>query len=46
LQAVADKFDRLHKGDTMKALKEMLVLNSHLQDELDRLQRVRNSRLI
>lgn len=35
LQKVADKFVALHKGDTMKALKEMIVLNGHLQDELE-----------
>ncbi|MBZ9870503.1 hypothetical protein LB542_06490 [Mesorhizobium sp. BR1-1-9] len=35
LQAVADKFIALHKGDVMKALKEMIVLNGHLQDKLD-----------
>ncbi|WP_404926560.1 hypothetical protein [Mesorhizobium sp. ORM16] len=38
LQAVADKFVALHKGDTMKALKEMIVLNGRLQDQLDALQ--------
>ncbi|WP_189501700.1 hypothetical protein [Mesorhizobium sp. M00.F.Ca.ET.216.01.1.1] len=35
LQAVADKFVAVHKGDVMKALKEMIVLNGHLQDRLD-----------
>ncbi|MDG4882435.1 hypothetical protein [Mesorhizobium sp. WSM4884] len=35
LQATADKFVALHKGDTMKALKEMIVLNGHLQNRLD-----------
>ncbi|UDL90282.1 hypothetical protein LGH82_02540 [Mesorhizobium sp. PAMC28654] len=35
LQAVADKFVALQKGDVMKALKEMIVLNGHLQDQLD-----------
>ncbi|WP_181175020.1 hypothetical protein [Mesorhizobium sp. B2-3-6] len=38
LQAVADKFVALHKGDTMKALKEMIVLNGRLQDQLDALK--------
>ncbi|TPL36767.1 hypothetical protein [Mesorhizobium sp. B2-4-8] len=38
LQAVADKFVALHKGDTMKALKEMIVLNGHLQEQLDALK--------
>ncbi|AZO48004.1 MAG: hypothetical protein EOS58_18870 [Mesorhizobium sp.] len=38
LQAVADKFIALHKGDPMKALKEMIVLNGHLQEQLDALQ--------
>ncbi|MDF3153246.1 hypothetical protein P3C58_14815 [Mesorhizobium sp. XAP10] len=35
LQAVADKFVAVHKGDVMKALKEMIVLNGRLQDQLD-----------
>ncbi|MBZ9753679.1 hypothetical protein LB524_00120 [Mesorhizobium sp. ESP6-5] len=35
LQAVADRFVATHKGDVMKALKEMIVLNGHLQDRLD-----------
>ncbi|CCV03300.1 conserved hypothetical protein [Mesorhizobium metallidurans STM 2683] len=35
LQAVADKFVALHKGDTMKALKEMIVLNGRLQEQID-----------
>jgi len=38
LQAVADKFIALHKGDAVKALKEMIVLNGHLQERLDALQ--------
>lgn len=46
LQAVAEKFVRLHKGDVMKALKEMIVLNGHLQDELDKFQPIRGRRLI
>ncbi|TIQ28397.1 MAG: hypothetical protein E5X48_31490 [Mesorhizobium sp.] len=37
LQATADKFIALHKGDTVKALKEMIVLNGHLQQRLDAL---------
>ena len=37
LQATADKFVALHKGDPMKALKEMIVLNGHLQQRLDAL---------
>ncbi|MER8573547.1 hypothetical protein [Mesorhizobium sp. M1374] len=37
LQAVADKFVAKHKGDAMKALKEMIVLNGRLQDQLDAL---------
>jgi hypothetical protein len=37
LQATADKFVALHKGDPMKALKEMVVLNGHLQQRLDAL---------
>jgi hypothetical protein len=38
LRAVADKFIALHKGDAVKALKEMIVLNGHLQQRLDALQ--------
>jgi len=38
LQAVADKFVALHKGDAVKALKEMIVLNGDLQERLDALQ--------
>ncbi|RWD89452.1 MAG: hypothetical protein EOS39_21465 [Mesorhizobium sp.] len=37
LQATADKFIALHKGDPVKALKEMIVLNGHLQQRLDTL---------
>ncbi|MER8370983.1 hypothetical protein [Mesorhizobium sp. M1378] len=29
LQAIADKFIAQHKGDPVKALKEMIVLNGH-----------------
>lgn len=42
LQKVAYKFVSLHKGDAMKALKEMIVLNGRLQDELDALKRRQN----
>ncbi|MBZ9871599.1 hypothetical protein LB542_12120 [Mesorhizobium sp. BR1-1-9] len=35
LQAVANKFVSVRKGDVMKALKEMIVLNGRLQDQLD-----------
>lgn len=35
LQAIAEKFIELHKGDAVKALKEMIVLNGHLQERLD-----------
>ncbi|RWF04831.1 hypothetical protein [Mesorhizobium sp.] len=35
LQAVADRFIARHKGDAGKALKEMIVLNGHLQERLD-----------
>ena len=38
LQAVADTFIALHKGDAAKALKEMIVLNGDLQERLDALQ--------
>ncbi|MER8485195.1 hypothetical protein [Mesorhizobium sp. M1322] len=37
LQAIADKFIAQHKGDAVKALKEMIVLNGHLQERLDAL---------
>jgi hypothetical protein len=39
LQKVADKFVALHHGNTMKALKEMIVLNGRLQDQIDALKR-------
>jgi len=39
LQATAEKFVRLHGGDVMKALKEQMVLNAHLQEKLDRQDR-------
>ncbi|CDX34638.1 conserved hypothetical protein [Mesorhizobium plurifarium] len=42
LQKVADRFVSLHKGDTMKALKEMIVLNGGLQDEIEALRRRQN----
>lgn len=38
LQAAADKFIALHNGDAVKALKEMMVLNGRLQDQLDALK--------
>jgi hypothetical protein len=41
LQVVADKFIALHEGDAVKALKEMIVLNGHLQERLDALQALR-----
>lgn len=34
LQAIAEKFVNLHKGDVMKALKEQIVLNGQLQQKL------------
>lgn len=37
LQAIADKVIAQHKGDPVKALKEMIVLNGHLQERLDAL---------
>ncbi|MER9935134.1 hypothetical protein [Mesorhizobium sp. M0088] len=37
LQAHAEDFIAVHKGDMMKALKEMIVLNGHLQERLDAL---------
>ncbi|MEZ2329556.1 hypothetical protein AB6802_07525 [Mesorhizobium sp. RCC_202] len=36
LQAIADRFITRHKGDAVKALKEMIVLNGHLQEQLDK----------
>lgn len=39
LQKVADRFVSLHKGDTMKALKAMIVLNGRLQEQLDAMKR-------
>ena len=41
LRAVADKFIAQHKGDAVKALKEMIVLNGHLQERLDTIERRR-----
>lgn len=35
LQAAADDFVRRHGGDPVKALKEQMVLNAHLQERLD-----------
>ncbi|PAQ10230.1 hypothetical protein [Mesorhizobium temperatum] len=43
LQAVADKFIAQHKGDAVKALKEMIVLNGHLQERLDALSSPRRA---
>jgi hypothetical protein len=37
LQAAADDFVRQSGGDPVKALKEQMVLNAHLQDRLDAL---------
>ena len=37
LQAHAEDFIAVHKGDVMTALKEMIVLNGHLQERLDAL---------
>ncbi|RWN48982.1 MAG: hypothetical protein EOS03_00530 [Mesorhizobium sp.] len=37
LQAHAEDFVAVHKGDVMKALKEMIVLNGHLPERLDAL---------
>ncbi|AZO07620.1 MAG: hypothetical protein E5W15_35775, partial [Mesorhizobium sp.] len=36
-RASINKFIALHKGDPGKALKEMIVLNGHLQRRLDAL---------
>lgn len=35
LQAIADRFIAQHKGDAVRALKEMIVLNGRLQERLD-----------
>ena len=35
LQAIAERFIAEHKGDAVKALKTMIVLNGHLQERLD-----------
>lgn len=43
LQAVAESFIAQHKGDAVKALKEMIVLNGHLQERLDTLNVSRKS---
>jgi hypothetical protein len=37
LHAIADGFVALHKGDTMKVLREMVVLNGRLQEQLEAL---------
>lgn len=38
LQATAENFIAHYKGDAVKALKEMIVLNGDLQERLDALQ--------
>ncbi|TIL29505.1 hypothetical protein [Mesorhizobium sp.] len=43
LQAIADRFVAVHKGDVMEALKEMIVLNGHLQERLDALSAPRRA---
>ena len=43
LQAHAEDFIAVHKGDVMKALKEMIVLNGHLQERLDALNAPRRA---
>lgn len=37
LKHVADDFVALHKGDVMKALMEMIVLNGEMQQRLEEL---------
>ncbi|HEV2502310.1 MAG TPA: hypothetical protein VGV39_04510 [Mesorhizobium sp.] len=37
LQRVANNFVAYHKGDVMKALKEMIVLNGEMQQRLEAL---------
>ncbi|WP_195176355.1 hypothetical protein [Mesorhizobium sp. INR15] len=39
LQAAAVKFVALHNGNVMKALKEMMVLNGHLEERLQAIER-------
>ncbi|WP_287339389.1 hypothetical protein [Mesorhizobium sp.] len=43
LQAIADKFIAQHKGDAVRALKEMIVLNGRLQERLDALSSSRRA---
>ena len=43
LQAHAEDFIAVHNGDVMKALKEMIVLNGHLQERLDALTTTRRA---
>ncbi|MBB6408713.1 hypothetical protein [Mesorhizobium sangaii] len=43
LQAHAEDFIAVHKGDVMKALKEMIVLNGHLQERLEALSAPRRA---
>jgi|GEM_PF-2797539 len=44
LQTIADRFITRHKGDAVKALKEMIVLNGYLQEQLDALAAPRGGR--
>ena len=37
LDNAADRFIAHHNGDVRKALKEMMVLNAHLNDQLERM---------
>ncbi|RWH67037.1 hypothetical protein [Mesorhizobium sp.] len=43
LQGVAESFIAQHNGDAVKALKEMIVLNGHLQERLDALNTPRKA---
>ncbi|WP_095080584.1 hypothetical protein [Mesorhizobium sophorae] len=43
LHAHAEDFIAVYKGDVMKALKEMIVLNGHLQERLDALSAPRRA---
>lgn len=43
LQAHAEDFVAVHKGDVMNALKEMIVLNGRLQERLDALSSPRRA---
>ena len=41
LDDAADRFIALHHGNVRKALKEMMVLNGHLNDQLEQMAKAR-----